>query len=88
MMDATKPKKPLTCQECGGRGKFGAHHGYDFYDPPDICGWCDGTGEITPINRNLWLRFKQEMKRRQWYKDNNMPIPEDHQIPTTGDYLC
>jgi len=58
-VEATK----LVCQECGGAGgetvavlDYGA-------GPWEPCGWCEGTGYLTPWLRGLWLRSKR--KERQ-----------------------
>lgn len=56
---------PLTCQDCKGTGGE-----YDIVDPeiggPWIaCGWCEGTGVMTPYMRALWLRLKKEDKHVQ-----------------------
>jgi DnaJ-class molecular chaperone len=50
------------CQECKGHGReiiemiFG--HPRD-----EVCGWCNGTGEVTPEIRGIWLSEKAQQKR-------------------------
>ena len=31
--------------------------------PFEYCGWCEGTGYMTPKGRGEWLRFKKQAKR-------------------------
>jgi RecJ-like exonuclease len=47
-------KHGLTCQECRGRGE----HSRSQYEPPDYCGWCEGTGKVTRWMRGYWLRSR------------------------------
>lgn len=51
----------LVCQECRGSG--GDHPNYLSYDPGEQCGFCEGTGLVTPWLRGLWLGWKREEKR-------------------------
>jgi len=52
------PRK-LTCQACGGAGEF--HESVlDYGEGPDYpCGFCEGTGYVTPYMRGQWLRLKR-----------------------------
>lgn len=51
----------LSCQDCGGRGEFvdDVIAGYCLYVE---CGWCEGTGLLTPHLRSLWLRERRKLK--------------------------
>ncbi len=57
-------KHKLRCQECGGAG--GAIEPVlDFGEGPfEQCGWCEGTGWMTPPGRGLWLGLKREKARK------------------------
>ena len=55
--------KELICQECGGGGGWIEIILEDGTGPKEICGWCDGTGIVTPAIRGEWLRLKKEIKR-------------------------
>jgi hypothetical protein len=55
--------KPLTCQDCGGRGGYKEIILDDSTGPWYDCGWCLGTGLVTPYNRGLWLKYKRKEKR-------------------------
>jgi len=66
------PRK-LTCQECGGDGRLVAESidfggddvgpiMYYIYEP---CGWCEGTGLLTPHGRGEWLGMKRAEKRER-----------------------
>lgn len=66
-------KKKLHCMECGGSGSY-VEDSIDFgddcygsmmFDIEGTCGWCDGTGLMTPYERGTWLRFKREEKRKK-----------------------
>jgi DnaJ-class molecular chaperone len=54
----TMPRK-LVCQECRGSGEF--HESIlDYGEGPDYpCGFCEGTGFVTPHMRGQWLRWKR-----------------------------
>lgn len=54
----------LTCMECGGRGGEVVSI-YEGQGPFEQCGWCLGTGYMSPYGRNLWLRQKKMMKARR-----------------------
>ena len=54
------PRK-LTCQECGGGGSFHEVVIPETGEGPDYdCGFCEGTGYVTPHMRGQWLRWKRE----------------------------
>ena len=52
------PRK-LVCQDCGGAGgKVIPVLDYG-QGPFESCGWCEGTGYVTPYIRGMWLRWKR-----------------------------
>jgi len=56
------PRK-LYCQECRGSGE----HFEDRIAEHDLmssCGWCQGTGLLTPWMRGQWLKEKRNDKLR------------------------
>ncbi|MBD3354296.1 MAG: hypothetical protein GF364_22630 [Candidatus Lokiarchaeota archaeon] len=60
-MESRRPQ--LLCQECGGSGE---HYDYVPGDPcgiPFVCGWCEGTGLVTPYIRGQWLKYKRYYNR-------------------------
>ena len=59
-VEAMKPQ--LICQECGGAGGEKDVILEDGTGPWEECGFCEGTGLLTPWLRGLWLRFKREEK--------------------------
>lgn len=52
----------LTCQECKGYGEYTVET-IDHWEVREHCGWCKGTGHISPVNRGAWLTMKREEKR-------------------------
>ena len=52
----------LTCQDCGGAGGEVEPVLDDGSGPWYDCGWCEGTGRLTPWLRGQWLRCQ---KRRR-----------------------
>lgn len=53
----------LICMECGGEGgeiERICEQGGPWID----CGFCEGTGLMTPHMRGQWLRWKKEEKKR------------------------
>lgn len=53
----------LVCQECGGAGGR-TDPILDYGEGPwDECGFCEGTGKVTPYLRGLWLRYKQAERK-------------------------
>jgi len=51
--------KKLLCQECGGSGGW-VEPVLDFGQGPTYpCGWCEGTGFVTPWMRGQWLKYKK-----------------------------
>lgn len=55
----TSLRRKLPCQECGGMGgeiipilDYGQ-------GPWESCGWCEGTGLVTPWLRGQWLRLRR-----------------------------
>ena len=55
---AAMPRK-LMCQECGGGGDIVDTDGYGQVEQVWQCGWCEGTGYVTPHTRGLWLRSRR-----------------------------
>jgi hypothetical protein len=55
--------RKLTCQDCGGAGGYKEPILDDGTGPWFECGWCEGTGYITPHGRGVWLRFKRDDAR-------------------------
>lgn len=55
--------RKLTCMECKGAGGWTEPVLDDGTGPHESCGWCEGTGYMTPHARGQWLRFKREAKR-------------------------
>lgn len=50
----------LACQDCRGMGGE-VIPVLDYGQGPfEECGWCEGTGLISPHDRGLWLRCKRE----------------------------
>ena len=67
---ANVKKSGLMCQECGGYGKYVEDYldtGVGPIPRYEQCGWCEGTGLVTPRLRGLWLKYKREMKREKLY---------------------
>lgn len=55
-------ERKLVCQACGGAGGEVEHvdeHGGPFMH----CGWCEGTGYVSPHIRGVWLRNQKEVAR-------------------------
>ena len=60
-VEATDRK--LICQDCSGRG--GAINAIFMNQGPwEECGWCEGTGYVTPWIRSAWLRYRRQIKPR------------------------
>lgn len=56
-VESANPK--LCCQECGGCGGY-TEPVLDFGIGPFFeCGFCEGTGLLTPHRRGQWLKFKR-----------------------------
>ena len=54
----------LVCQECGGMGGR-VQPILDFGEGPfEECGFCNGTGIMTSLARNIWLLDKKKRKRK------------------------
>lgn len=52
-------KHKLPCQECRGRGGY-IEPVLDYGEGPFfICGWCEGTGLLTPWLRGRWLALRK-----------------------------
>ncbi len=51
--------RELTCQDCGGGGGHVEPVLDDGSGPWEECGWCEGTGYVTPWIRGEWLRYKR-----------------------------
>lgn len=59
------PRK-LICQECGGGGgETVAVLDYG-QGPFEECGFCEGTGLVTPWLRGLWLRWKKSTEAKRY----------------------
>ena len=58
------PRK-LVCQECRGWGGETEVVLDDGSGPWLECGFCEGTGLVTPWMRGFWLRWKAEEKREK-----------------------
>ena len=54
----------LLCQECGGAGGDTEPILDDGTGPWEECGWCEGTGKVTPWLRGMWLRFRRQYGNR------------------------
>lgn len=53
------PRK-LVCQECRGAGGETVPV-LDYGEGPwEACGWCEGTGYVTPWLRGFWLRLRRK----------------------------
>ena len=51
----------LTCQDCGGAGgEIEVVIPETGQGPWTQCGWCEGTGVVTPKVRGAWLHMKRE----------------------------
>jgi DnaJ-class molecular chaperone len=55
------PRK-LVCQDCGGMGGETDVILDDGTGPWEECGWCEGTGFVTPHRRGQWLRYKAGLR--------------------------
>jgi hypothetical protein len=60
-VESRQPK--LTCQECGGSGGSVEPVLDDGSGPWDACGWCEGTGLVTPWIRGSWLQWKRSLRK-------------------------
>ena len=57
----------LPCQQCGGSGEY-VEEWHDFggdgfpamYPRYERCGFCEGTGLMTPKMRGQWLTWKRQ----------------------------
>jgi DnaJ-class molecular chaperone len=52
------PRK-LVCQECKGMGGHKEIIDPELGGPWESCGWCEGTGYVTPHLRGFWLRSRR-----------------------------
>ncbi len=52
----------LTCQECLGYGYVTADVLFSV-PVPATCRWCNGSGEVTPEVRGIWLREQRDRKK-------------------------
>jgi len=69
----------LLCQECGGAGGH-VEPVLDYGQGPfEQCGWCEGTGYLTPWLRGQWLKLTRPdipIEVRFWSKVNKQgPVP-------------
>ena len=54
--------KKLVYQECGGMGNY-IEPVLDYGEGPTFsCGFCEGTGYLTPYMRGQWLKWKKAEK--------------------------
>ena len=68
--NAYTAKATLLCQECSGSGEYiedAIDFGDDWCGPImqyiyATCGWCNGTGKVTPEIRGEWLRWRKSIK--------------------------
>lgn len=51
--------KKLLCQDCCGGGGEVVPVTDCGEGPFEECGWCEGTGYVTPFIRGAWLRWKR-----------------------------
>lgn len=68
-VESLQPK--LWCQECGGAGGFVEPVLDDGSGPTETCGWCEGTGLVTPHIRGVWLGYKRDSKLNRRIADDN-----------------
>jgi hypothetical protein len=62
--------KRLNCQECAGIGYHKKPILEDGSGPRETCGFCNGTGEVTPKMRGEWLMMKKEEKdKKEFHKE-------------------
>lgn len=54
-------QRKLMCQECGGGGEYVEEY-IDGYARYEHCGWCEGTGLVTPWLRGQWLKWRRTTK--------------------------
>ncbi len=60
----------LICQECRGSGKI-VDDKVEFWEIAYDCGYCNGTGLISPKNRGIWLTHKKLAKHRKKEEKKN-----------------
>jgi hypothetical protein len=54
----------LICQEGGGIGGWNEYPAGPFMGALWMeCGWCEGTGRVTPLLRGQWLKYKRQERR-------------------------
>lgn len=58
----TNRKPLLSCQECHGEGGYTEIIDYEIGGPHYECGWCEGTGYVTPHLRGEWLKYKRDIR--------------------------
>lgn len=56
-------ERKLVCQDCYGRGGRVELIDMILGGPWESCGWCEGTGYVTPFLRGLWLRYQKQCPR-------------------------
>lgn len=52
-------RRGLLCQECKGHGREVVETIFG-WPRHELCGWGNGTGEVTPEVRGLWLREQRK----------------------------
>ena len=60
----TAQRPDLLCMECRGGGGWTEPVLDDGSGPWEPCGWCEGTGLMTPHGRGAWLNYRRAEKRR------------------------
>ena len=61
-VEGRKPR--LTCQECHGVGGEEETIDIELGGPWVECGFCEGTGLLTPHMRGVWLGIKRAEKKQ------------------------
>ena len=65
----------LSCMQCRGRGGETIPILDYGQGPWEACGWCEGTGLMTPHARGLWLSLKRQEKRQKSAKSVKKDAP-------------
>lgn len=73
--------RKLTCMDCRGKGGETQPVLEDGSGPWESCGWCEGTGYMTPQARGLWLGYKKEDKKERALRIQPLPAVEQPPQP-------